>query len=153
MLLSQRAEEDAINMENSRIIKFRAWDKKKMKWFVTTTLDWYKTEIAYIAGFFDGEGCVRIKQANQGGNSYYLIAHITNTNPVILKKVQDLFGGNTRVQEKGRNKPIYNWYITSSEANDFLKTLQPFLIEKKSQAELGIKFHENKSNDKRQKIS
>lgn len=102
------------------------------------------TEIAYTAGFFDGEGCVRIKKANQGGNSYYLIAHITNTNPVILKKVQDLFGGNTRVQEKGRNKPIYNWYITSSEANDFLKTLQPFLIEKKSQAELGIKFHENK---------
>jgi len=104
------------------------------------------TEIAYIAGFFDGEGCVRIKQANQGGNSYYLIAHITNTNPVILKKVKDLFGGNTRVQEKGRNKPIYNWYITSSEANDFLKTLQPFLIEKKSQAELGIKFHETKEN-------
>lgn len=30
MLLSQRAEEDAINMENSRIIKFRAWDKKKI---------------------------------------------------------------------------------------------------------------------------
>lgn len=102
------------------------------------------TEIAYIAGFFDGEGCVRIKKANQGGNSYYLIAHITNTNPIILKKVQDLFGGNTRLQEKGKNKPIYNWYITSSEASDFLKTLQPFLIEKKLQAELGIKFHENK---------
>ena len=102
------------------------------------------TEIAYIAGFFDGEGCVRIKRANQGGNSYYLIAHITNTNPIILKKVQELFGGNTRLQEKGRNKPVYNWYITSSEANDFLKTLQPFLIEKKSQAELGINFHENK---------
>ena len=102
------------------------------------------TEIAYIAGFFDGEGCVRIKQSNQGGNSYYVIAHITNTNPIILKKVQELFGGNTRLQEKGRNKPVYNWYITSSEANDFLKTLQPFLIEKKSQAELGINFHENK---------
>lgn len=102
------------------------------------------TEIAYIAGFFDGEGCVRIKQANQGGNSYYLIAHITNTNPIILKKVQGLFGGNTRLQEKGKNKPIYNWYITSSEANDFLKVLYPFLIEKKSQAELGINFHQNK---------
>jgi hypothetical protein len=102
------------------------------------------TEIAYIAGFFDGEGCVRIKKANQGGNSYYLIAHITNTNPIILKKVQDLFGGNTRVQEKGKNKPIYNWCITSSEANDFLKVLSPFLLEKKSQAELGINFHENK---------
>lgn len=102
------------------------------------------SEIAYIAGFFDGEGCVRIKKANQGGNSYYLIAHITNTNPVILQKVKDLFGGNTRMQEKGRKKPVYNWCITSSEANDFIKTLYPFLIEKKTQVDLGIKFHESK---------
>lgn len=108
------------------------------------------TEISYIAGFFDGEGCVRIKQANQGGNSYYVIAHLTNTNSLILKKVQDLFGGNTRVQEKGKNKTIYNWYITSSEAVDFLKVLLPFLIEKKTQAELALYFHENKEKMKPQ---
>ena len=102
------------------------------------------TEISYIAGFFDGEGCVRIKKANQGGNSYYIIAHITNTNQKILKKVQDYFGGNTRLQEKGVNKGIYNWCITSSEASDFLKTLLPFLIEKKEQAELAIHFHKRK---------
>ena len=99
------------------------------------------TEIAYIAGLFDGEGCVRIKQANQGGNSYYVIAHITNTNKKMLEKVEIYFGGNTRKQEEGRNKPVYNWSLSSSEAVDFLKTLCPFLIEKKEQAELAIYFH------------
>ena len=85
------------------------------------------TEIAYIAGFFDGEGCVRIKKANQGGNSYYVIAHITNTNESILKDIEKFFGGKTRMQERGKNKDVYNWCITSSEAVDFLKTLLPFL--------------------------
>jgi hypothetical protein len=102
------------------------------------------TEIAYIAGLFDGEGCVRIKHANQGGNSYYVIAHITNTNREMLEKVELYFGGNTRIQEKGRNKIVYNWSLSSSEAVDFLKTLSPFLIEKLEQAKVAIYFHERK---------
>lgn len=106
------------------------------------------TEIAYISGFFDGEGCVRIKQANQRGNSYYVIAHITNTNKEILEKVKGLFNGQIRTQEKGVNKTIYNWSLSSSEAVEFLRTLSPFLIEKKKQSELAIWFHENKEKMK-----
>lgn len=96
------------------------------------------SKIAYIAGFFDGEGCVRLKNAN------YVIAHITNSNQKILMEVQDLFGGQIRKQERTPNKTIFNWYITSAEAVDFLRTLSPFLKEKGAQAMLAIKFHENK---------
>ena len=106
------------------------------------------TEIAYIAGFFDGEGCIRIKHANQGGNSYYVIAHITNTNELILGMVKNLFGGNIRVQEKGRNKKVFSWSISTSEAVDFLKTIEPFLNEKQEQALLAIYFHANKEKMK-----
>lgn len=102
------------------------------------------SKIAYIAGFFDGEGCIRIKQANQRGNSYYVIAHLTNTYLPVLQQVQDLFGGPIRKQEEGRNKAIYNWQLTSSEAVDFLKTITPFLQEKSTQALLAIKFHDQK---------
>lgn len=103
------------------------------------------SKIAYIAGFFDGEGCIRIKKANQGGNSYFVIAHITNSNISILQQIQDLFGGAIRKQEKGVNKTVYNLCISTSEAVDFLKTLSPFLQEKKEQALLAIKFHDQKS--------
>lgn len=98
------------------------------------------TKIAYIAGFFDGEGCIRLKNAN------HVIAHITNSNQKILMEVQDLFGGQIRTQERTPNKTIFNWYITSSEAVDFLTVLAPFLKEKGPQAMLAIKFHEQKSN-------
>lgn len=104
------------------------------------------SKIAYIAGFFDGEGCVRIKEANQGGNSFYIIAHITNTNQKILLSIQNLFGGAIRMQERGKNKTVYSWSITSSEAVDFLQTLSPFLEEKLEQALLAVKFHKEKSS-------
>ena len=98
------------------------------------------SKIAYIAGFFDGEGCVRLKNAN------HVIAHITNSNQRILMQVQDLFGGQIRRQERTPNKTIYNWYITSAEAVDFLRTVSPFLQEKGPQAMLAIKFHEKKGS-------
>ena len=102
------------------------------------------TSIAYIAGFFDGEGCIRIKKSNQGGNSYYITANITNTNRQNLEFVQNIFGGQIREQEKGTNKTIYQYYLSASEAVDMLKVLLSFLIEKRTQAELAIQFHEYK---------
>ena len=101
-------------------------------------------DVAYIAGFFDGEGCIRIKHANQGGNSYYIWVAITNSNKTILDYIANLFGGSVRKAEKRTNKWIYHFLITSSEAVDMLKTILGFLKEKREQAELAINFHKNK---------
>ena len=98
-------------------------------------------DIAYIAGFMDGEGCIRIKKASQGGNSYYVWVAITNSNKEILDFIQGIFGGQVRKAEKTVNKTIYHYLVTSSEATDMLKTLMGFLIEKYEQAELAIYFH------------
>ena len=101
-------------------------------------------DVAYIAGFFDGEGCIRIKQASQGGNSYYVWVAITNSNKEILDYIVGIFGGSVKKAEKTKNKTIYHLLVASSEATDMLKTMLGFLKEKKEQAELAIKFHENK---------
>ena len=101
-------------------------------------------DIAYIAGFFDGEGCIRIKQANQGGNSYYIWVAITNSNKGTLEYVANIFGGKVRRAEKKVNKWVYHYLVTASEATDMLKVLLGFLQEKKLQAELAIYFHEHK---------
>jgi len=101
-------------------------------------------DVAYIAGFFDGEGCVRIKRANQGGNSYYITATITNSNRQILEYIMGIFGGRVREAEKKANKTVYHYELTCAEAVDMLKTLLGFLREKKKQAELAINFHDKK---------
>ena len=101
-------------------------------------------DVAYIAGFFDGEGCVRIKQANQGGNSFYVWVAITNSYKPTLDYVVSVFGGKVRRAEKRSHKTIYHYLITASEAVDMLKTIGGFIREKKNQVDLAIKFHENK---------
>ena len=103
------------------------------------------TKFAYIAGFVDGEGCIRIKKANKTGNSYYITLNVTNTDKQPLELIKSIFGGKVFFQEKGVNKVIWQYYSTCSEAVDTLKTLLGFLISKKEQADYAIWFHENKS--------
>jgi len=101
-------------------------------------------DVAYIAGFFDGEGCVRIKQANQGGNSYYVWVAITNSHKPTLDYIASIFGGKVRRAEKKVNKWVYHYLITASEAVDMLKTIRCFVREKRKQVDLAISFHEKK---------
>lgn len=103
------------------------------------------SDVAYIAGFLDGEGCIRIKEANQGGNSYYVWIAITNSYKPTLDYIKNMFGGQVRRAEVSANKIIYHYLITSSEAVDMLKTCLGFIREKRGQAELAILFHEKKS--------
>lgn len=103
-------------------------------------------KIAYIAGFFDGEGCVRIKKSNQSGNSYYVWVAITNSNYQILESIEQLFGGRINKVKKGVGKVVYHYLITCDEACDFLKTCLYFLRDKQEQAMLAIWFHEEKRN-------
>jgi len=111
------------------------------------------TKIAYIAGFIDGEGCIRIKRANSGGNSYYVTLQVTNTDKSPLVLIQNIFGGKVYFQEKGTNKIVWQYYSTCNEAIDTLRTLEGFLVCKKEQAKLAIYFHDNKgildNNDKK----
>lgn len=104
------------------------------------------TRLAYIAGFVDGEGCIRIKKSSQSGNSYYLTFQVTNTDKGPLELIKQIFGGKVFFQEKGKNKVVWQYYATCSEAADTLRVLEGFLISKKEQAGFAIQFHDNKEN-------
>ncbi len=105
------------------------------------------SKMAYIAGFVDGEGCIRIKKSNQSGNSYYVTFQATNSDPRPLRIIKSVFGGKVFYQEtKPSGKIIWQYYITCSEAVDTLRALVGFLISKRNQAELAIKFHDNQKN-------
>jgi intein-encoded DNA endonuclease-like protein len=54
----------------------------------------------YIAGFFDGEGCVGISTRGRGKHPYLRVS-VTNTNKEILLLMKAQFGG-FLTQEKAR---------------------------------------------------
>ena len=99
------------------------------------------TKLAYIAGFVDGEGCVRIKK---GTASYYVTFQVTNTDRKPLQMIKKIFGGKVYFQEKGTNKTVWQYYATCNEAVDICRTLIGFSTTKKKQMELAIKYHDNK---------
>lgn len=104
------------------------------------------SKLAYIAGFVDGEGCIRLKKSNKSGNSFYVTLQVTNSDPRPLNKIKEVFGGKVFFQEKkATGKVIWQYYSTTSEATDTLRVLVGFLVSKKSQAELAIQFQDNQA--------
>lgn len=110
------------------------------------------TEIqkAYIAGFFDGEGCVTILKAPPSGKSrtavYSLTVIISQNGDIPIVELVELTGVGS-IHEHTQSPGAYNWQIRSKEARDFLVAILPYLKSKKEQAEIAIEY-QNKQTHK-----
>src|SRR5690348_10748961 len=99
--------------------------------------------LEYIAGFFDGEGCVRAVLAKNRENAAGLHVFITNTYLPILKHFEQRFGGTVSLRnvENPKHKTTYQWRISNRKGiKNFLEQISPFLIEKKEQALLALEY-------------
>jgi hypothetical protein len=106
-------------------------------------LDGLKTEgediLSYIAGFFDGEGCITITKKNTASNiSYFLHCQISQKVRAVLDFLQLNLGG--KVIEDSHL--CFHWYMYSYKAREFLDKIKKYLIIKKLQAELAIEFQD-----------
>lgn len=101
-------------------------------------------KIGYLAGFFDGEGCVRIHRNPPSNPRYRLHITMVNSNFGILKMYINKFGGDIHKDElkKERYKYTWQWYILSNSALLFLKWIEPYTIVKREQIKLAIEFKE-----------
>ena len=83
-----------------------------------------KTDIAYLAGFFDGEGSVYI---TLGNNKYLRIeVSISQKHRAVLNWIVTNFGGKI-YQSKGHYP---QWKMNGAKAVEFLLMMRPYLIEK-----------------------
>lgn len=89
---------------------------------------------AYVAGFFDGEGCVNFSYCR---NSLFPRVLITNTDIDILQRIRERFGGDIKPLSlrKGNWKQGYSLRISWSKAVEFLSEIHPYLFLKAAQAE------------------
>ena len=109
----------------------------------------------YAAGLMDGEGCIQIKKVKHPNGSrnaeYSLQININMTDGGSIDFMYGTFGGWVYVsQQYGLGSlPVYRWEIRREKAKKFLKEILPFLKGKKEQAELGIRFQENRETQQR----
>lgn len=107
-------------------------------------------DCAYAAGIVDGEGNISIrKKALRKGRrmrDIHTEIIITMTDRPVLAWLQERWGGGILKQNRSEKhahwQDIYRWNLYSARAATFLKSILPYMIAKRPQAELGIEFQE-----------
>lgn len=108
-------------------------------------------ELAYLAGFFDGEGCISVRRqpSRWGAFPYYFGVLVTayNTRRAPLQRFQQTFGGSiySAVKVAGR-KRVYTWYVAGHRAVEVARQLLPYLMIKQDRALLVQGFPDRQSN-------
>lgn len=114
-------------------------------------------ELLWMAGFFDGEGCVRLQIVKR--SRYYkadLRVSVSNTDIRGLDPFVKRFGG-IRVRSckpsKSHHKQVYRFDIGGKRAYEFLMQVIPYLLVKREQAELSCRFWELPWRTRRGQVS
>jgi hypothetical protein len=105
------------------------------------------TDIAWAAGFIDGEGCIYLKRSGArqrgGGLRYQPKLVVGNTAIEPLRKLRDLFGGSLyqRRPARGRHKACWAWELGGGkQVGAALLAMLPYLVNKKAEAEVLLEF-------------
>ena len=89
--------------------------------------------IAWIAGFFDGEGCVYIFPNGKG-----IQVSITQKNKASLELIKAFYGFG-RIAYKDKNNQCHIWQVCSKiDILRFLRSIRQYVIVKKIDVEIGI---------------
>ena len=95
-------------------------------------------DLAYIAGLFDGEGCVTCKKKptkrnDRGGkvyNQWYIRCEIAMTNKEVISWLHETLGFGWSAEKRYNNKPKYKkqwrWCCGYRDALTFAKLIWPF---------------------------
>jgi len=90
-----------------------------------------KTDLAWAAGFIDGEGCLSFCPNPQLSASQF------NLEP--LEELQLLFGGNITPP---KSNGVSQWYVGAHKAVNVARLILPYLKAKDNQARLFIEWEE-----------
>lgn len=95
------------------------------------------TELAYYAGFFDGEGCIMLT-----GKSGIRLA-VSNTHLPTLREMHKLFGGSVRQCKRygDIDRNLFQWYAGGVGAQRVLFLIRPYLFQKRRQASVALQFY------------
>lgn len=105
----------------------------------------------YLAGFFDGEGCIGIYR--NGQRAFHLRVQLVQNESQIVtamfQELQERFGGSFRGHPSSSGRSKYNFQLNADKAVAFLTTIQPHLLLKRLEADVAILWHTSRPRRER----
>jgi hypothetical protein len=97
----------------------------------------------YIAGFFDGEGCIRIHviKSSRARPQYQLEASISQKRREVLDLVSAQYGGVVRKERQGKYI-CYRLTLSGLASEKLLRDILPYMVVKKKEAETALEYRE-----------
>ena len=108
--------------------------------------------VPYLAGLFDGEGCIFIDKSSSNKAAktpqYQLKCVVSMSELAPLELLHNRFGGALRAETKIRfnRKLMYVWSVVANDTKDFLETLRPYLVVKATECWLALEYLEQKTD-------
>lgn len=110
-----------------------------------------QVDAAYMAGFFDGEGCVVMGRRPSGGYTLTISVNQSVKSADVLYWMQQTTGVGSNVvrhrEPDSTHAAAMRWQLNSDAAEELLRQMLPHLKVKKPQAELAIAFQERRRNE------
>jgi hypothetical protein len=98
-----------------------------------------KEWVIYAAGFIDGEGCISIVRKRKH-NCFYLCLSVGQVDPKPLQILKSLWAGCIKEHSVKTARQMHFWTVTCRQAQKCISEIEPYLIVKKSQALIALKF-------------
>jgi hypothetical protein len=95
--------------------------------------------LAYLAGFFDGEGTIALSESS-------LHINVAQVDPAPLQKLVNAFGGSVRIKKSTgnpRHRTVSTWDLSSTKAANALEAMLPYLWVKRDEAVIALGFYHN----------
>jgi hypothetical protein len=105
-----------------------------------------QTELAWAAGFFDGEGHIAIHRTRDT-SSFSLNLSMAQVDPSPILDFQEILGIGTigpHRTKQPNHKDAVVWQSWGAKAGEVLVLLRPYLRHKATQADVAIAFQKNK---------
>lgn len=106
------------------------------------------TTLAWAAGLFEGEGCIRINKATKR-NLGHLVVSVTNTDFQVIDFFQARWPGYMKSAAGLRpdQRPAWVWVYAARKAAAFLAAIRPFIVRDivKERIDCALRFQAGKS--------
>lgn len=96
-------------------------------------------ELAWMAGFIDGEGCLTVQRTKHAYDQFAYFQPVVTVAQIHRHPLEDfarVFGRAVHSQTKGNGRAYYYWTVYGTRAKEVLTALRPYLRVKQRQADL-----------------